>query len=281
MRNKIFYLAALFLLYSSDSMNDLLAQSNEFNIDEYKQFVSSHQNLTTAQLYELYPTDSFKVKITAPTSDIVYLDSIYTKYQITDDEKSLLNSHGFVVTERLSFNSFGKALQDIWHKDLPLFISTDVILHALHMSYDKILIEVERRILIERLDSLLTLLHSTLPVLDSIYSSNQSLLQMLKDIDVYITIPRKLLNNAVTPYYSENGTAISELLMLIEAEQPAVYKLFATVGRTIDFSQFKVRGHYTNPDIPELAKYFKAMIWLGRTEIYLIAPQAVEAPPIP
>lgn len=38
-------------------------------------------------------------------------------------------------------------------------------------------------------------------------------------------------------------------------------------GCAYDFSQFKPRGHYT--ETPELEQYFRAMIWLGRTDIML------------
>src|SRR6185436_9210820 len=34
--------------------------------------------------------------------------------------------------------------------------------------------------------------------------------------------------------------------------------------RTIDYSQFKIRGHYTHS--PRLGRYFQTMIWLGRTD---------------
>ncbi|MBI5475662.1 MAG: DUF3160 domain-containing protein [Ignavibacteriales bacterium] len=263
------------------TLNISTAQIVNFDLNVYSQFLSINNNLTTDQLYKLYGTDSFKTGITSPPSNILYLDSIIAKYNITESEISLLNKNGFVVTERLSHESFGNAIIDIWHKDLPIFISTDAILHALHKSYDKILIDVERTILIRQLDSLLTLLHSTIPALDSIYSQNPAMQQMLRDVDIYLTIPRKLLNTTASPYYAENEATISELNSLIEEEQPKMYKLFSNVDRTIDFSQFKVRGHYTNPDLPQLAKYFKAMIWLGRTEFYLLAPQSVDALAIP
>ncbi|MBI4811461.1 MAG: DUF3160 domain-containing protein [Ignavibacteriales bacterium] len=235
---------------------DGFSQSSNFDVNAYKQFLSAHQNLTTQQLFELHPAGFFNSKAQIPASEILYLDSIYQKYLLTGHEKTLLQDHSFMVSERLSYNSFGHALLDIWHKDLPVFISTDAILHALHMSYDKILMEVERRILIRRLDSLLNLLHSALPVLDSKYLANPSIKQMLKDVDVYLTIPRKLLDNSAPPFYPDNNQTINELLALIASEQPADYRLFATVFRTIDFSQFKIRGHYTNSDFPELAKYF-------------------------
>ncbi len=50
------------------------------------------------------------------------------------------------------------------------------------------------------------------------------------------------------------------------------FKLFSDHCLTYDWSQFKPRGHYVSPLFPELAKYFRCMMWLGRMEIYLIKP---------
>ena len=76
-----------------------------------------------------------------------------------------------MVSERLSKGSFGDAFLDIYHKDLPVFISTDAILHAFHVSYDRILKDIELAVLIDKLSTLLEQLHSQMPQLESKYSS--------------------------------------------------------------------------------------------------------------
>ncbi len=50
--------------------------------------------------------------------------------------------------------------------------------------------------------------------------------------------------------------------------------LFSSIPVIYDWSQFKPRGHYIDEFHPQLADYFKAMMWLGRTEIYLLMPRA-------
>ncbi|HEX7070522.1 MAG TPA: DUF3160 domain-containing protein, partial [Rhodothermales bacterium] len=69
----------------------------------------------------------------------------------------------------------------------------------------------------------------------------------------------------------ENIDVVADLMELIEAEGMADYPLFAETCRRLDFSQFTIRGHYTQE--PELGRYFQAMMWLGRTELYLIGPE--------
>ncbi|MDP2207599.1 MAG: DUF3160 domain-containing protein [Bacteroidota bacterium] len=275
---KIFFFLVLTMISQVGITYRIQAQSDNFDITAYKQFLSNHQNLSADQVLQMYPADSFAAKV-YQAQPALYLDSIILKYNLTNHEQSLINQHGFMVSERLSRNTFGEALLDIWHKDLPVFISTDAILHTLHMSFDNILIDVERQILIPKLVDLLTKLHNQVPVLATTYAADTAITQSLKDVDVYLTIPRKLLGQVASPYYSDNNAVITQLLNLIQAEQPANYPLFASVNRTLDFSQFKVRGHYTNENYPELGKYFKAMMWLGRTEIYLLAPKSLDQQP--
>ena len=251
--------------------------SQAFDLTAYKQFLSTHQDMSSDQLRALYPAGTFASKAVTKLSEVAYSDSIQLKYGMTDYEKSLIEHNGFMVSERLKSSSFGNAFQDIYSKDLPLFISADAILHAIHMSYDAMLMDIETGILIKKLDSLLVRLHSQLPMLATRYDSIPAMRQSILDLDVFLTVPRILLGDAATPQFTENTDVITALIDLIKAEQMASYPLFSTQNRDIDFSQFTIRGHYTLK--PELGKYFQAMIWLGRMEIYLIAP-ANTYPPV-
>ncbi|OGU71073.1 MAG: hypothetical protein A2V93_03695 [Ignavibacteria bacterium RBG_16_34_14] len=252
----------------------LNAQSN-FNIEQYKQFLQSHQNMITSQLLEMYDAGSFRNTININYDGTLYFDSIDAKYNLTDYEKSLIQNYGFMVSERLSMDSFGEALLQIYHQDLPVFVSTDAILHAFHISYDRILRDVELGILINRIDNILNQLNASMPQLHNTYSSNPGMLQMLKDVDVYITVPRKLFNTNSAPYYTDNNAVVNDIINQIMGEQGHVpYTLFSENCRIMDWSQFKPRGHYDDNQFPILRKYFRVMMWLGRTELYLLKPRS-------
>ena len=246
-----------------------------FDTTAFKQFLSSHQNLTTDQLQSLHPAGTFSTESHTVCTSAKYFDSINSHYNVTVGEQSLLNKHGFVVTERVKPFSFGGAFLEIYNNDLPVFVSTDAILHALHMSCDAILMQEESNVLSEKLDTLLSSLHAQLPAIAAKYSSSPSMKQMVNDVDVYLTVPQNLLGKATAPTFSENTAVVNQLLSLIKAEQPDSFALFSSTPRTIDFSQFTPRGHYTQPP---LSNYFQAMMWLGRTEMYLIAPVSVDQP---
>ncbi|MFQ5568516.1 MAG: DUF3160 domain-containing protein [Rhodothermales bacterium] len=247
------------------------AQEPRFDVDAYKAFLSANAQMSAADLFALHGTEPFKRQVSTHFDDAVYSDSIDLKYSLTSYERALLDRHGFMVTERLAPNSFGDAFMDIYKKDLPVFVSTDAMLHALHMSYDLILQETELGVLIPRLGSLLDGLHAALPALATRYSTEPGMLRSLHDLDVYLTVPRVLLTGqAVAPVWRENQATVDELLRLIEGEQAMAVALFAEACRVVDFSQFTPRSHYTQNE--RLTRYFQAMIWLGRTELYLIAP---------
>lgn len=252
---------------------DAIAQgTSQFDVRAYSQFLATHQNLSADQLLSLHPAGTFSASINTPGTAIAYWDSINACFQFTPYEKSLLDKHGFVVTDRLQEESFGTGFTHVYQHDLPVFISSDAILHALHMSYDAILMTVEYERLIPKLDTLLTKLHDRLPLLATTYAADTAMRRMLYDLDVYLTVPRILLGANVEPKFFETTTEIQTLINLIHAQHPTSVLLFSNAERTFDFSQFTPRGHYTQSQ--QLSRYFQAMIWLGRTELYLVPPES-------
>lgn len=263
-------LPSLFLIFGFAV--EALPQTSGFDLAAYQQFLQQHQNMNAAELLAMYPAGSFKAEANVPSGTVSYLDVIDNVYHLTDDEKSLIKKHGFLVTERLRKNNFVQQYSDIWAKDLPVFISADAILHAFHYYYVEILQQVEKGALLPQVTNLLAAMHLRLPDLAVKYAGQPAMAQMLKDVDVYLTVPRRLLGENAFPYYPENSATISEILKLINAEKFEVYPFFSAHCKEIDFSQFRPRGHYAED--AALAKYFRAMTWLGRIEIDLLRPQA-------
>ncbi len=202
---KSFFTFLSIFLFGLLSLTNVNAQSSNFNLDAYKQFLQSHQNISAEGLQQMHDAGKFESGIHQDYNSAVYFDSIDAKYNLTEFEKSLLQQNGFVISERLKTNSFGGAFLDIFQKDLPVFISTDAILYALHISYDRILKDVELSILIDSVKGMLTRMHSAIPELASNYSSKRDMTQMLRDVDFYLTIGIDLINaQQMNPYYPEN-----------------------------------------------------------------------------
>lgn len=250
------------------------AQS-DFTEAAYLQFLDENQDLENTTLLARHAPQApyySRIEDGIPLDEFAYLDSAILKYELTDSELGLLQRSRFAVTERLHFDSFRSALYDIFHKDLPVFVSTDAILHALHASYDNLLIQIELSILRPQLAELLGGLHDAYPQLLANYQSNPALLDALADVDLYVTIAKSLLDGSqLAPQYADT-TAVNALWEDIQAEQMTSLPLFMEGERMLDFSQFTVRGHYTQ--YPELSSYFKSMMWLGRIDFALANPPA-------
>ncbi len=267
---------SVFLVFITSSM--VFSQS-DFNVDLYKSFLSSNSDITTEQLLEMHPSGLFEKQVKSSWETALYHDSLKIKFGLTDDEISLIKKNGFVVTSRLRGESFGAQFLDVYLKDMPVFVSTDAILHAFHSSYDRILKDIELKILIPQITTFLNSLHNQLPDLANAYKQYPQIRQMINDVDVYLTIPRKLLDPEVSAVFPENETEVDRLMEFIAGETLVQTNIFSEMPRKIDFSQFKPRGHYTDPYNTILADYFKAMIWLGKIEIYLIPPRSLDIKP--
>ena len=250
------------------------SQSNTFSVEAYKQFVETHQNMDGGELMQMHDAGTFLNQIPAQTQTALYLDTIESKYGLTDYEKSLIEKNGFMVSERLKSVSLGTALTEIFYKDLPLFISTDALLHALHISYDRVLKDIELGYIIPKLITILDELQKKIPTLKTEYAAKPEMIKSMEDVDLYIGLANRLLTNQSTFTFSTNLGKADSLITQIAALKMEPVTMFSENCRLYDFSQFKVRGHYTDYMYPVLAKYFQAMMWLGRTEIYLTPPKS-------
>ncbi len=250
----------------------IIAQ-DAFSADEYYQFMRDHEDMESQELLNMYPPKTTYWSQTghpANLDEFEYLDSIQIKYELTDNELTALEDRHFVVTERLSFPSMGDAFIDIFRKDLPVFISTDAVLQAFHMSYDKILMNLEFAIMAPNLHTVLDAMYAAYPNLLSRYQSNNDMENALGDVDLYVTMAKSLLEGSlVTPQFI-SSTFFDQYWNAVEAEQFTVMPLFTESPRKLDFSQFTVRGHYT--DSQELSRYFRSMMWLGRMDFLLTQP---------
>jgi len=262
----ILLIGSLYLVYG---------QGEPFNLDQYKKFLDENKNMDAVDLVTMYPSGFFQESVPAfRLEDVSYFDSLDLYFDFTGEEKQLLMKNGFVVTERdeWNMNIFNHFVQ-LYNEDLPVIITTDAILHAFHESYDDILQEVEEVYIIDHLSELLGKLHAGIGDLNLRYGEDQTIIKSLQDVDLYLSVPLDLLGVEYTSYYDINNLRVSEMIESIHAEQSARIKLFSDdCERDVDFSQFTPRGHYTESD--ELERYFRTMIWLGRTEIYLIEPSA-------
>jgi len=259
----------------------IFAQS-DFSPEDYMEFREQNKNLTTDQLLEQYPARTTYYshrQYEMDLNSIPWFDSIDAIYKLTGQEKSLLRKNNFMVSERLSDKTWIGSLSQIYTDDLPLFLSSDLILFTLHQSYDEILKTIEIRILEPNLGLLLDAMDQAFVTLYTEYSGTAEMADALADVDLYLAVARSLLTNeTIKPRFADPGQ-YNTIMAAIDAETMVRIPLFtrSDLPRKVDFSQFKPRGHYTdeyysNGELCTQEDYFRAMMWLGRIDFLLTPP---------
>ncbi len=211
-----------------------------------------------------------------------YFDEAQQAFALTPEELSLLGQNGFVVTDRLAFQDFTNAYGYIYWKDLPVVVTTDSLLQVVHHNYDYILMLLEFTVLKPRLTQFLTSARQEVKAAAQA-NKDKRLDPLYDDLEIYLTVPLALLTNGaydgeLGAYYGSgrppdiayDTPGIEPYLALAgQAAQMSDIQLFGGEKRTVDFTLFAPRGHYT--EHPDLARYFRAMTWLGQVDFRFVA----------
>jgi hypothetical protein len=196
-----------------------------------------------------------------------FLDRIQgSALALTDGELAALGKNGFMISQRREFPTFLRGLAEIYASHLPLYITADTLLEAVHSSYDQILRSVESTMLVPELRSLLTGMRKRLP-------NSHARSETRADADLYLTVALSLLEGTpVAPAAGASKEQVDKITKLANNAQGTTDLTLFGVKRTEeDFSQFKPRGHYESS--PELQRYFRASMWLGRVDLRLLETQ--------
>lgn len=187
-----------------------------------------------------------------------------SSFALDEAQLAALDARGFVITGD-RFPTFGYGYHTIYAQELPLYVSADSVLEAVHRSYDEILKALELGSLIPALRHLLATMRERLPGA-ALEAGARA------DADLFLAVGLSLLDGAEAPPVA--GASASEVQSFVSRAEAAsgaeVRSLFGR-DRRFDFSQFTPRGHYT--DAPELSRYFRAMMWLQRVDFRLIETQ--------
>ena len=183
-------------------------------------------------------------------------------------EEATLAANGFLITDRNHFPSFVYGYHSIYRDDLPVYVSADSVLFAVHKSFDAILASIEQSTLLPKLAHLCASMRAALAA----GAANDLPAEARGDVDLFLSVGLSLLDGSfAAPVAGGDASAARSLFEGAQAASGASnVKLFG-VPRDVDFSQFKPRGHYT--DSQELSRYFQASMWFGRIELRTIETQ--------
>jgi hypothetical protein len=187
---------------------------------------------------------------------------------LNEAELGELKARGFTISERLKFPSYVYGLETFYALDLPLFVSADSILYAIHQSYDSLLRDLELTALFPTLKRMLGSMRAGFERARGAGIPEQALV----DADLYLTVAASLLAGTQQPTVAgASAEEVACMLRGIQGLQGCVQHKVFGVSRVFDFSQFTLRGHYTQN--VDLGRYFQTMMWLGRVDLRLIETQ--------
>jgi hypothetical protein len=232
---------------------------------ELTQALAIAENTTGDSLVERYPVPRTEPLSYDPTTasgmELINASSL----ALSDSELAVLKSNGLVISASQRFPSFAYGYKSIYADDLPVYVSADSILEAVHRTFDSLLVQTEEQVLLPNLAALLDGMHGNLT--DALGDA-----RLNADVDLYLSVAVALLKDQPPmPKDRDNQALATQFFELAKAGEGHQMVTLFGVPRDEDFSQFEPRGHYT--DSPTLERYFKTMMWLGRVDLRLIETQ--------
>jgi len=188
------------------------------------------------------------------------LSNVQNPFLLSEVQLGQLAEDGFTVSpggEKEFFTLYEQAR----YNNVPIFVTSDSLLHVYHLLFSKVLRTAE----VEHFIPLLNDLNEAM--LDRTHQQYTELLgsgwedPALRTV-AFIGVASRLLDpEAEVPTYAE-GLVSEEIALIEEAAGIRTSPIFPELEHGEDYTQYVPRGHYTKSDA--LKAYFKAMMWYGR-----------------
>jgi hypothetical protein len=229
------------------------------------------------------------------TEAIYNFDDFYSKIPLDEDALCLLEENGFVVI-RNPFNKEEESItlpyKTLKRQNIPIFITSDSLLHLYHIQFDETLRQIEER---EFYDTIWTMSMELLNESIGDYNSYKGELKEASRRNVaYFAVGLSLLQpredqlclndwkcrdpGFASAYFNHTDlnryrfevpdfvkSEVEAELSLIEKHESVSASPIFTYNE--DYSQYVPRGHYTRSE--KLKNYFKAFMWYGRMSYIL------------
>jgi hypothetical protein len=230
-------------------------------------------------------------------SQVAYYDRVKQAIGISEEQEEMLKEYGFSIAEMNAegysdqqelveeYGEIGEGFiggfedfycEKVYRPDLPVFVTTDSVLHLFHVVFDCSLRMVEYQTFYPMISDVTQYAfteslsdYNTIPHDDSVKY------WAVRNATVYFAVAMSLISGENVTVPSDLATDVDFYLSEIYAQVPRFveagewqYPVGDTVeGATIslDFTQFTVRGHYVG--IPRLEQYFRTMMWYGNFPI--------------
>jgi hypothetical protein len=229
-----------------------------------------------SQLFAAYRLEPVEVVPGLPQEAIdPQMGNVLVPLALSPEQLELLGRAG-VAASPADYPEFHVLYQESERNNLPLFITSDALLHIFHLTFDQLLSKLEEEVFLAKLHEL-----------------NQALLaeaekqtEQLKGTAweeaawrtaAFLAVGSRLADPEFQLPQSVESLAQAELDLIEAASGPAPSPIFTHLKYGEDYSQYLPRGHYTKSEA--LKAYFKTMMWYGRMTFRLDDPEDPQAGP--
>jgi hypothetical protein len=187
---------------------------------------------------------------------------------LAPEQQARLVEQGFVISPG-DTREFYELYERARYDNVPVFVSSDSLLHVYHLLFDKTLRQAERNAFIPLLGALdLELLRTSVAQYEALYDTPWA--DSARRNAAYFAVAVKLLHPDWPIPEGLRDLAEADLTRIAAHAGPAPSAIFPGYPRGEDWSQYVPRGHYTAG--PELERYFRAMMWHGRMNFRVSDP---------
>ena len=78
-------------------------------------------------------------------TSITNINSVYSKFYLKEGQKNLLSENGFIAIDYDLENDIIQPYKDMKIADIPIFVTSDTLLHLYHIQFDETLKGIEER----------------------------------------------------------------------------------------------------------------------------------------
>lgn len=230
--------------------NKIVAKSLDYELPKVESFYTGNGEYTPLNIKAKIPN----IEIQSSLSNI---ENIYQFGNLNAKQRAMIEKNGFVVNPTDEEQLFYIYESNTYNK-IPSFVSTDSVLQLYHIFYDYTLRETESDKLYLELKQLNA---NMVDALSEKYQekSDEKSKELVGRTLAYFALCEKLLGEGYgSDLPSEISSIVEEEYSNINSETEGESSI---TGTDVDYSLFKVRGHYTRSDI--LTSYFKVMSMYG------------------
>lgn len=198
---------------------------------------------------------------------------------LADDEPAL-KANGFVVLPGKGNEDIVAPYKDLKNRKIPIFVTTDTLLHLYHVQFDETLKDVEER---EFYPDMVALTQALVDQLEGMKppADTEDFREARKKALTYLAIGLKALKPEAPLPKSVTARDVDFVLDKMARHEGfwpdprAAHDEWPLFRYAEDFSQYVPRGHYTRSET--LKKYFAGMMWFGRMT-WLLKGDATHGP---